>query len=286
MPNLSMPVSTDNESSRTLLKGQTKAFAVLAFASIIVAITEYFFPNFFNYEYFFLDINAILYFVPLFIYAIVLSTLTTIKIVSTNKDDETLGLGITISFFAGIWEELAYRCLFICTSMIGIVFINWLLGTFVAYLFIAIFVISFFALLTSDKDELKVFSIVPFILTILFSILLLNTDPLYWFYDTLVVPVVNFVTLGYFESIFYGEFPKLFVFGMIAANASFRDGHKYQGPIGTINSWIIGFIFMYCMINYGLITAIIIHIIYDLEVAFVRFFAKKLYGITGVESNE
>ncbi len=101
------------------------------------------------------------------------------------------------------------------------------------------------------------------------------TNSLYSLNDLVVVPVINFATIGYFEHILYGEYPKLFIFGMIATNAAFRDGHKYQGPIGMINSWIIGFVMMHATLIYGLWTAVAIHVLYDLEFDFVRYLVRR-----------
>ena len=83
-----------------------------------------------------------------------------------------------------------------------------------------------------------------------------------WIYQTILMPVANFTTLGFLE-------PQLevgpWVVGaaMLAANASFRDGHKYQGPLGYVSSWFGGMIYFYALFNYGMGMAILAHITYN-----------------------
>ena len=66
------------------------------------------------------------------------------------------------------------------------------------------------------------------------------------------------------------------VFGMISANIAFRDGHKYQGPFGLINSWYLGLVFLYATVNYGLWTAVCVHALYNTEIALIRYVMRKL----------
>jgi hypothetical protein len=103
-------------------------------------------------------------------------------------------------------------------------------------------------------------------------------DPVLWTYQRIFLTVTNFVTFGNFEHILYNAaYPQLFVFGALMANAMFRDGHKYQGPIGVLNSWIIGFIMMSAAFTYGIGTAMFLHVIYDLEFDVVRYGARKFF---------
>ena len=57
---------------------------------------------------------------------------------------------------------------------------------------------------------------------------------------------------------------------LLSANAMFRNGHKYQGPIGIVNSWYIGMFLFWIMFQFGLIVAIIVHILYDVIVFTVK----------------
>lgn len=50
---------------------------------------------------------------------------------------------------------------------------------------------------------------------------------------------------------------------ILAANR-FRDGHKYLGPLGWVLAWFFGMFAFYLTLNYGLVTAIVIHILVDI----------------------
>ena len=84
-------------------------------------------------------------------------------------------------------------------------------------------------------------------------------------------PVANFFTLGYLSEILTNPENWAVGAGMLMANAFFRDGHKYQGPIGFINSWFLGMYFFYLMFTYGLLAAILIHFLYDLLIFLVIY---------------
>jgi hypothetical protein len=76
-------------------------------------------------------------------------------------------------------------------------------------------------------------------------------------------PLANWTTFGYLEQWILN--PNAWIVGaaMLYANAFFRDGHKYQGLFGMINSWFIGMFLFYIMFTYGLLAAIVIHFVYD-----------------------
>ncbi len=56
---------------------------------------------------------------------------------------------------------------------------------------------------------------------------------------------------------------------ILSANAFFRDGHKYQGLLGLINSWFLGMFFFWLMFTHGLWAAIITHFTYNVIVSTV-----------------
>ena len=95
-----------------------------------------------------------------------------------------------------------------------------------------------------------------------------------WLYNAIMFPIVNIVTLGLISGTIWG-FPALFIAGAISANATFRDGHKYQGIFGYINAWFVGFYILHIMLTQGLLIAILVHIIYDLIFAFVRYWGQS-----------
>lgn len=84
-------------------------------------------------------------------------------------------------------------------------------------------------------------------------------------------PIANFFTLGYLEP--YLVRPELWAIGagLLGANGFFRDGHKYLGPLGLINSWFIGMFMFYLLFTYGLLACILVHFLYDLAIFAVRY---------------
>ena len=87
-----------------------------------------------------------------------------------------------------------------------------------------------------------------------------------WLYTNVLVPVANWATFGALSEFLFH--PASWVVGaaIISANGFFRDGHKGNGFIGWVNSWFIGMVLFYLMLNYGLWTAIVAHILYDVVV--------------------
>lgn len=84
-------------------------------------------------------------------------------------------------------------------------------------------------------------------------------------------PVANFVTLGLLSEQLTNPVNWAVGAAVLSANAFFRDGHKYQGPIGLINSWFAGMFFFVLMFKFGLPAAILIHFIYDVIVFTVHY---------------
>lgn len=86
-----------------------------------------------------------------------------------------------------------------------------------------------------------------------------------WWYGVVAVPIANFFTLHALQ-------PQLMEHGwllgaaIVSASVSFRDGHKHLGLIGWINSWFMGMVFFWLVFNYGLLTAIVAHVLYDVIV--------------------
>ncbi len=85
-----------------------------------------------------------------------------------------------------------------------------------------------------------------------------------WLHLNLFGPIADFTTLGYLTEQLFD--PRTWLVGgaIISANAFFRDGHKYQGIWGMLNSWFVGMFCFYAMFNFGLLAAIVIHFTYDM----------------------
>jgi len=92
-----------------------------------------------------------------------------------------------------------------------------------------------------------------------------------WFYLKFVASVANFFTFGALHNILFHEAGWAVGAGMLAANASFRNGHKYLGWFGFANSWFIGIFMFWLLFRYGLLACITIHFLYDALIFFVRY---------------
>lgn len=285
--------SDEVEQNGITILTQLLAIGVLGLTALFVWAVEHWWPDFYNHPNlnWSVTIDNVLRFWPLLVYCTILTGIFTIFANDRRADGRAFGLAIIISVLAGIWEELGYRWIFICTAMIGIVFMNWLLGTFFGLILIFIIlvlgaVVFYLSISSSSGATVKIIGALSGLATIASSIFLFNIvtlqghdNPMLWFYGTILVPVINFITLGNFKHILYNpNLPQLFVFGIIAANAKFRDGHKYQGPVGMLNAWVIGLIMMHATITYGLGTAIAVHAIYDICCFSTRFIVRRISG--------
>lgn len=83
------------------------------------------------------------------------------------------------------------------------------------------------------------------------------------FHNYVVGPLANFTTFGYLKEWIFHPDSWAIGAGMLLANATFRDGHAYQGLFGWLNSWFIGMFLFWIMFTYGLWAAIFVHFMYD-----------------------
>ena len=92
-----------------------------------------------------------------------------------------------------------------------------------------------------------------------------------WLQIHFLGPIANFFTLGLLQHQLAN--PELWYVGagILAANAFFRDGHKYLGFFGFVNSWFIGMFMFYLLFTYGLLSCILVHFLYDLAIFAVRY---------------
>lgn len=133
-------------------------------------------------------------------------------------------LGLLISAFAGIVEEICFRWILFLEAIFSAMFVNWL----------------FFGWAGFGFGE--------------------------WLHLNVWGPLANWSSGGYLEGTIFHPTGFAVGAGMLYANALFRDGHKYQGPLGVLNSWFLGMYFFYLMLNYGLPAAILVHFAYDVVV--------------------
>ena len=84
-------------------------------------------------------------------------------------------------------------------------------------------------------------------------------------------PIANFTTFGALEPWIYHVSGWAVGASVLATNAFFRDGHKYQGPFGIINSWFGGMYLFWVMFRFGLPAAILVHFLYDFLIFLVLY---------------
>lgn len=151
--------------------------------------------------------------------------------------------GLYVSMLAGITEEIRYRWLF------------WFNAVWVAKLTNFLFFgwVTSFAH-TLGLERVPNLGIYEFAHNFFFG----------WLF--------NILTFGHFETILRN--PEFWAVGaaMCSVNAAFRDGHKYLGPIGYLNSWVLGFMFFHITMTWGLVPAMIVHSVYDALIFTVRSF--------------
>ena len=147
-----------------------------------------------------------------------------------EKPGNILRSGFWISLRAGVIEEIGFRWIIFLGSMIGIYITNWVLGGFFG------------------KDY----------------------GLIYWFYSVVKAPISNFLTLGLLKDQLITNQFWYFGAAIVSANALFRDGHKYLGWFGYLNSWCIGMFLFHVMFVHGLFAAIVIHFLYDLLIFVLR----------------
>jgi hypothetical protein len=165
-------------------------------------------------------------------------------------------------------------------------FANFIWSWILVALAIFLVVLCFIGMGNSDSKFGFVMALLGVIATIFVVYITWSwKDPIYWIYEHIIFNVLNFISLGFLEPVLYfenapmsseGSKISLFLMGAVSANAKFRDGHKYQGIIGLLNAWMAGFVLLYAMLYHGLLCAIIVHALYDLEFAFIRYIGRKV----------
>lgn len=253
---------------------QLKRIGLLALAAAGVILIEKFIPHFFDYQYFkwggWVSVGN---FWPLFawgagLYLFLRSTHSSYLPIRITDNRELFKWHLITSTLAGIWEELGYRWAFICYAMLGIVVANWLFSSGVG-LAVSVVAAGGAAVLWHEKEKGTAYVAIG--VAVVAALFALYANPLYWFYQIMVY-VIHFTTLTLMDPVLYGNNHNAgFIFGAVAANAWFRDGHKYQGPLGIVNSWYAGMVLLYATVTYGLLTAIVVHILYDVILSLLRF---------------
>lgn len=270
------------EFRQKLLVMQAINVGVLVLAAVTVWVITVMFPSFFPYEYFSwsVSLEVLSRFWPLALWGFALGMFATVANgpASSRHDEALLLWNLATGWVAAFWEEIGFRWLFICFGMISVMVMNWLFGTVLGWGLAAFFLFVAVKMFADDEFLFGVLLLVPAVLCVVFA---LQVDPLYWFYEGALMPLLNFVSFGSFSTIIDpAQYPPLMVMGAIVANARFRDGHKYQGLLGYIDSWVIGFVFMYAMFTYGLMTAIVLHGLWNTTVHGLDYAMGKFSRLT------
>lgn len=84
-------------------------------------------------------------------------------------------------------------------------------------------------------------------------------------------PIANFFTFGYLGEYLGNPTAWAVGVGILSANALFRNGHKYQGIVGFVNSWFIGMFMFILLFKYGLLACILVHFLYDFLIFFIQY---------------
>lgn len=85
-----------------------------------------------------------------------------------------------------------------------------------------------------------------------------------WINVYLLIPITNFLSFGFLSNLLYHPAGWFIGAALFYSNTSFRNAHISYGLIGWISSWFFGFYMFYIAFNYSLISAIIVHFLYDL----------------------
>lgn len=92
-----------------------------------------------------------------------------------------------------------------------------------------------------------------------------------WIYTIILIPIASFLSLGALDAILYSPIGWFIGAAVLLSNAMFRDGHKYLGLLGYVNSWFVGLYLFYLMFEFGLISSIVIHFLYDMVIFVIIF---------------
>lgn len=123
-------------------------------------------------------------------------------------------------------------------------------------------------------------------------------------WDWIIFPLTNFFTAYQYDKLFMGAFGmntnsyegawvgarrrrtiwqqnaqdnRMFMVGILLVNLFYRDGKKYQGVLGWIDSWYVGLALTNIMLNHGLFTALVVHLIYEAQFFAMGYLITKFF---------
>jgi len=163
--------------------------------------------------------------------------------------------GFLVSLRAGVTEEVYYRW---CRWLLGIAGSLVLLYIWIGlmWFFVGIAVIL---LLVGERAH----KIAGLALGLFAGVCLVFGLDYQFLYEAIAGPLANWMTLGFLEGYLFHPYSWTVGAGILMSNATYQDGHKYQGLFGRINSWFLGMFFFWMVVTYGLISAVVVHFLYD-----------------------
>lgn len=184
------------------------------------------------------------------------------------KGREVLFGGFIISLWAGVAEELAFRWLIFLSSFAGLAIANFIFGGLLGLLLFALMGLLAGLAFGGQRGDPggKVIAglVVGTVVGVgIYAIWGLPPGIPEWFHLNVWGPLADWTTFGKLRDHIFPATGWLAGGAMLAANAFFRDGHKYQGLIGVVNSWFIGMFLFWLAFNHGLLAAIVVHFTYD-----------------------
>jgi hypothetical protein len=113
-----------------------------------------------------------------------------------------------------------------------------------------------------------------------------------WVFTHLLIPVTDWVSFGALHAQLYSPIGWLLGAAIVSANMDFRDAHlnlavltgrytslyrtyTFSLPLGAINAWFGGLALFWLMFHYGIQTAIVAHILYDVCVDVTVYTMRK-----------
>lgn len=270
--------------NQILMLGQLLMLCGILFCFAIYYSVDFFYPGFFQISISDIwlktnDIGAsLMNYKWMFIWGAGMAVVSLVALPRVVSPSKVFLMDTITSLGAGLMEELGYRCAFIFTAMIALFWSDFLFK-FMIVLFSVVIAVAIVNTVIAKAPTWFHLSVVAAGAGggIWLMLMMWDAHPIYWFYENIVFWFMSLISFGYLDSILYNpNFPFLFIAAAITANAKFRDGHKYQGPVGYINSWIIGFVMIHIMMFHGLLVAIIAHAIYDLSFDVLRLLTRSI----------
>lgn len=92
-----------------------------------------------------------------------------------------------------------------------------------------------------------------------------------WIHLNILGPLADWTTLRVLEPFLFHKTGWAVGAAMLTTTAFFRNGHKYLGWFGYVNSWFLGMFLFWIMFQYGMLAAIFVHFLYDFLIYLVRY---------------